>query len=48
VLVIEALPPRTEADLRAACDDLAALLVEHLGAACRIEIAGAGTGPVDV
>ncbi len=48
VLVIEALPPRTEADLRAACDDLATLLTEHLGANCRVEIIAAGMGPVDL
>lgn len=42
VLVIEALPPRTEADLSAACHDLATLLEEHLGAACRVEIIGTG------
>jgi DNA/RNA-binding domain of Phe-tRNA-synthetase-like protein len=46
VLVIEALPPRTEADLQAACDDLATLLQEHLGAICRVEIIGTGVGPV--
>jgi DNA/RNA-binding domain of Phe-tRNA-synthetase-like protein len=38
VLVIEALPPRTSADLQAACDDLAALLSQHLGATCRVEL----------
>lgn len=48
VLVIEALPPRTETELRAACDDLATLLAEHLGADCRVEIIGAGRGPVDL
>lgn len=41
VLVIEALPPRTEADLRAALDDLAALVSEQLGAACRVAVLGA-------
>jgi DNA/RNA-binding domain of Phe-tRNA-synthetase-like protein len=46
VLVIEALPPRTEADLQAACDDLATLVQEHLGAICRVEIVGTGMGPV--
>lgn len=48
VLVIEALPPRTDADLKAACSDLADLLSEHLGAVCRVEIAGVGMGPVDL
>jgi DNA/RNA-binding domain of Phe-tRNA-synthetase-like protein len=41
VLVIEALPPRTEEDLRAACDELAALVTLHLGATCRVAILGA-------
>lgn len=40
VLVIEALPPRTEADLHAACDELAALVKEQLGATCRFEVLG--------
>lgn len=36
VLVIEALPPRSLDDLRAACDELAVLVTEHLGARCRV------------
>ncbi len=40
VLVIEALPPRTIGDLRAACDELAALVTEHLGASCRVTLLG--------
>ena len=41
VLVIEALPPRTDEDLRAACDDLAALTTQRLGATCRVVLFGA-------
>lgn len=48
VLVIEALPPLTEVHARAACDDLAVLLAEHLGANCRVENIGTGIGPVDL
>jgi DNA/RNA-binding domain of Phe-tRNA-synthetase-like protein len=44
VLVIEALPPRTETDLRAACDDLADLVSQHLGGACHVALLG-GNGP---
>jgi hypothetical protein len=40
VLVIEALPPRTEAELLSACDELAALVTEQLGASCRVEVLG--------
>ena len=40
VLVIEALPPRPAADVSAACDDLAGLVREHLGAACRVALLG--------
>jgi DNA/RNA-binding domain of Phe-tRNA-synthetase-like protein len=40
VLVIEALPPRTEADLRAACEELAGLVRGLLGATCRVELLG--------
>ena len=38
VLVIEALPPSTQVDLQAACDELAALVVAHLGGSAAIEI----------
>lgn len=38
VLVIEALPPRTAQELQAACDELAALVAEPLGATCRVAI----------
>lgn len=41
VLVLEALPPRTEDELRAACDELADLVSQHLGATCRVAILGA-------
>ncbi len=40
VLVIEALPPRTSAELEAACGDLARLIEEHLGAECRVTLLG--------
>jgi DNA/RNA-binding domain of Phe-tRNA-synthetase-like protein len=38
VLVIEALPPRTAADVGAACEDLATLVRRHLGATCRVAL----------
>jgi DNA/RNA-binding domain of Phe-tRNA-synthetase-like protein len=41
VLVIEALPPRTQDDVLASCHDLAALATSHLGATCRIALLGA-------
>jgi DNA/RNA-binding domain of Phe-tRNA-synthetase-like protein len=41
VLVSEALPPRTEDDLRAACQDLAAFVSARLGATCRVALLGA-------
>ena len=41
VLVVEALPPRTGEDVRAACDDLAARAMLHLGATCRVALLGA-------
>ncbi|MEX0785450.1 MAG: phenylalanine--tRNA ligase beta subunit-related protein [Dehalococcoidia bacterium] len=41
VLVIEALPPRTEENVRAACDDLAAMATMRLGATCRVVLFGA-------
>jgi DNA/RNA-binding domain of Phe-tRNA-synthetase-like protein len=37
-LCIEALPPSPAADLRAACDDLAALVREKLGARASVEL----------
>lgn len=37
-LCIEALPAHGEAALRAACDELAALVAEHLGGATRVDI----------
>jgi DNA/RNA-binding domain of Phe-tRNA-synthetase-like protein len=40
VLVIEALPPHTAGDIRAACDELASLVSEHLGATCRASLLG--------
>jgi len=40
VLVIEALPPRSLDDVRAACDELAALVTAHLGARCRVALLG--------
>jgi DNA/RNA-binding domain of Phe-tRNA-synthetase-like protein len=40
VLVIEALPPRTAADLRAACADLASLATRLLGATCTVRVMG--------
>jgi DNA/RNA-binding domain of Phe-tRNA-synthetase-like protein len=40
VLVIEALPPRTLDDVATACDDLASLVREHLGATCRVALLG--------
>jgi DNA/RNA-binding domain of Phe-tRNA-synthetase-like protein len=47
ILVIEALPPRTSEELRAACDDLAALVGDLLGARCRVALCGfAGTNQV--
>lgn len=42
ILVIEALPPRTRDDLRAACDELATHVSETLGATCRVALLGAG------
>lgn len=44
VLVIEALPPRTVDDLQVACDELAALVEQHLGATCRVTILGGENG----
>jgi DNA/RNA-binding domain of Phe-tRNA-synthetase-like protein len=41
VLVIEALPPRTADELRAACEELAAAVADHLGARCRVDLLGA-------
>lgn len=41
VLVIEALPPRTGADLGAACEELAAVVTVRLGASCRVALLGA-------
>lgn len=41
VLVIEALPPRTADEVAAACDALASLVQEHLGASCQVAILGA-------
>jgi DNA/RNA-binding domain of Phe-tRNA-synthetase-like protein len=40
ILVIEALPLRTKPELRAACDDLAGLIGQHLGGTCRVELLG--------
>ena len=40
VLVIEALPPRTLDDVRAACDDLGARVSQNLGATCRVTLLG--------
>jgi DNA/RNA-binding domain of Phe-tRNA-synthetase-like protein len=40
VLVIEALPPRTAADLRAACAELASLATRLLGATCTVRVIG--------
>jgi len=40
VLVIEALPPRTAADLRAACGELASLATRLLGATCKVRVIG--------
>ena len=37
-LCIEALPPATKSDLRAACDELAALVVDHLGGSAEVVI----------
>jgi DNA/RNA-binding domain of Phe-tRNA-synthetase-like protein len=37
-LCIEALPPTTESALRAACDELAALVTTHLGAAAAVTV----------
>lgn len=47
ILVIEALPPRTGDELRAACDELAALVAGTLGANCRVALLG-GEGPREV
>ena len=41
VLAIEALPPRSEDDVLAACQDLAALATSLLGATCRVALLGA-------
>ena len=41
VLVIEALPPRTEDDVLASCQDLAAMATSLLGATCRVALLGA-------
>jgi DNA/RNA-binding domain of Phe-tRNA-synthetase-like protein len=41
VLVIEALPPRTQDDVLASCLDLAAMTTSHLGATCRVAVLGA-------
>ena len=38
VLVIEALPPTDEAALRAACDELADLITQHLGGTAAVHI----------
>jgi DNA/RNA-binding domain of Phe-tRNA-synthetase-like protein len=40
ILVIEALPPRSPEDLRAACDELAALVSRHLGGQCQVALCG--------
>lgn len=49
VLVIEALPPRTETDLRAACDELATLANDCLGGTYRIALLGSnGLSEVDI
>jgi DNA/RNA-binding domain of Phe-tRNA-synthetase-like protein len=40
VLVIEGLPPRTADDVSAACEDLAAIVSEQLGATCRVSLLG--------
>lgn len=40
VLVVEALPPRTSADLQLACSDLAALVETYLGATCHVALLG--------
>ncbi|MFN8590005.1 MAG: phenylalanine--tRNA ligase beta subunit-related protein [Thermomicrobiales bacterium] len=40
VLVIEALPPRTTAEVQSACEDLAALVSAHLAAQCRVSLLG--------
>lgn len=50
ILVIEALPPRTRDDLRAACDELATRVGETLGATCQVALlggAGAREIPID-
>ncbi len=41
VLVIEALPPRTQDDVLATGHDLAAMATLHLGATCRVALLGA-------
>ena len=46
VLVIEALPPRDETELRVACDELAGLVSQHLGGTCRVALLG-GDGPLE-
>jgi DNA/RNA-binding domain of Phe-tRNA-synthetase-like protein len=40
ILVIEALPPRTRDNLRAACDELATRVSETLGATCQVALLG--------
>jgi DNA/RNA-binding domain of Phe-tRNA-synthetase-like protein len=41
VLVIEALPPRTDDDVLASCQDLIAMATSLLGATCRVALLGA-------
>ena len=42
VLVIEALPPRSGAEVRTACEELAGMVADRLGATCRVVLLGAG------
>lgn len=43
LLVLGALPPSSEAQLRAACDDLAASIWDHLGGRCRVVLLDAAS-----
>ncbi len=47
-LCIEALPVHGEAALRAACDELAALVAEHLGGTVRVEILSSSRPAVEL